>query len=67
MSAEVRTIDGPRTAELQLVLGGFVDFENGGKTSPPIPLPPYLSKDQALGRIDVGYIPSDGMFGCKKQ
>jgi hypothetical protein len=65
-SAEVRTIEGLRTAELQTILGGFLAFENGWKTNPPDKfLSPFLEKDQRLGRIDVGCIAAYGTFGCE--
>ena len=64
-SAAIRTIDRLRTAEPQPVLGGFLAFESGRKTSPPDPfLTPFLQKDQELGRLDIGCIAAYGTFGC---
>lgn len=65
-TAQVQTIDGPRTAELQPILGGFLTFESGWKTRP---IDEYLAKalavDQGDGRLDVGCIAAYGTFGCE--
>ena len=44
-SAEVMTIDGPRTARLQPILAGFLAFENGWKSDPGEFIAKALSKD----------------------
>jgi hypothetical protein len=65
-SAQVQTIDGPRTATPQPILGGFLAFESGWKTTP---IDEYLSKalssDQSDGRLDLGCIAAYGTFGCE--
>ena len=65
-SAEIRTIEGLRTAEPQPILGGFLAFESGWTTSPPDQfLSPFLLKDKELGRLDVGCVAAYGTFGCQ--
>lgn len=65
-SAQVQTIDGPRTAKPQPILAGFLAFENTwrpatiGKN-----LLPLLAADQGLGRLDFGCIAVYGTFGCQ--
>jgi hypothetical protein len=65
-SAEVQTIDGPRTTTPQPILGGFLAFESGWKTRP---IDEYLSRalavDQDAGRLDLGCIAAYGTFGCE--
>jgi hypothetical protein len=65
-TAPVQTIDGPRTAALQPILGGFLAFESGWKTRP---IDEYLKKalaiDQGDGRLDLGCVAAYGTFGCE--
>lgn len=64
-SAEVQTIDGPRTATPQAILAGFLAFESGWQTRPIDKyLTPALEADQADGRLDLGCIAAYGTFGC---
>jgi hypothetical protein len=65
-SAPVQTIDGPRTATPQPILGGFLAFESGWKTIPVDEyLTPVLEADQGQGRLDMGCIAAYGTFGCE--
>jgi hypothetical protein len=64
-SAEVMTIDGPKTAVPQPILAGFLAFENGWKSDPRTFLAKALSKNQADGRLDMGCIAAYGTFGCE--
>lgn len=63
-SAEVMTIDGPRTAVPQPILAGFLAFESGWKSDPKEFLAKALSKNQDNGRLDLGCIAAYGTFGC---
>jgi len=64
-SAEVMTIDGPKTAVPQPILAGFLAFENGWKSDPSEFLAKALSKNQGNGRLDIGCIAAYGTFGCE--
>ncbi|MDP9051652.1 MAG: hypothetical protein M3O31_13180 [Acidobacteriota bacterium] len=65
-SAPVQTIDGRRTAAPQPILGGFLAFESGWKTTPiDSLLSKALSADQGEGRLDLGCIAAYGTFGCE--
>lgn len=64
-SAEVMTIDGPKTAIPQPILAGFLAFENGWKSAPGEFLASALSKNQGSGRLDIGCIAAYGTFGCE--
>ena len=64
-SAEVMTIDGPKTARLQPILAGFLAFENGWKSDPGEFIAKALSKEQGNGRLDIGCIAAYGTFGCE--
>jgi hypothetical protein len=64
-SAEIQTIDGPRTATPQPILAGFLAFESGWKTRPIDKyLTSVLEAEQADGRLDLGCIAAYGVFGC---
>jgi len=65
-SAEVMTIDGPKTARLQPILAGFLAFENGWKSDPGEFIAKALSRDQDNGRLDLGCIAAYGTFGCEE-
>jgi hypothetical protein len=45
----VQAIDGPKTAALQAILGGFLAFESGWKTRP---IDEYLAKALAVEQAD---------------
>lgn len=64
-SAEVMTIDGPKTAVPRPILAGFLAFENGWKSDPSEFLTRALSKNQESGRLDIGCIAAYGTFGCE--
>jgi hypothetical protein len=65
-TAQIQTIDGPRTATPQPILSGFLAFESGWKT---VPIDRFLSlslaADQGEGRLDIGCIAAYGTFGCE--
>lgn len=64
-SAEVMTIDGPKTATPQPILAGFLAFENGWKTDPGAFLEKAFADVPAEARLDVGCIAAYGTFGCE--
>jgi len=64
-SAEVMTIDGPKTAMPQPILAGFLAFENGWKSDPGEFLKKAFESVPPEGRLDVGCIAAYGLFGCE--
>jgi hypothetical protein len=64
-SAEVMTIDGPKTATPQPILAGFLAFENGWKSDPGVFLEKAFAGVAESGRLDLGCIAAYGTFGCE--